>query len=85
MIAPGTRTAPLAPSTVALPPERAFVIQLHAASDGDAELFAGRAEHVASGEAARFGSIPELVAFVRQVLASGATPPGGETRGGSEP
>ena len=80
MTALGTRTALIAPSTVALPPERAFVIQLRAASDGDTELFAGRAEHVASGEAARFGSIPELVAFVRQVLASGATPTVGATK-----
>ncbi len=61
-------------NAVALPPERAFVIQLHAAPDDGAEIFAGRAEHVASGEAARFGSIPELIAFVRQVLASDATP-----------
>jgi len=85
MIAAGTRTALLAPSTGALPPERAFVVQLQAAPDGAAELFAGRAEHVASGEAARFGSVAELVAFVRQVLASDAMPPGGASHGGSEP
>jgi len=84
MTAPGTRTAPHATSTVALPPERAFVIQLRAASDGDAELFAGRAEHVASGEVAHFGSVPELVAFVRQVLATDATPAAGEASAGPQ-
>lgn len=63
-------------SAVTLPPERAFVIQLHAAPEGGAEVFAGRAEHVASGETARFGSVPELIAFVRQVLASDAAPTG---------
>lgn len=46
----------VAPSTALLPPERAFVIQLLAPPDGDAELFAGRAEHVATGETTRFGA-----------------------------
>ncbi|MBY0279871.1 hypothetical protein K2Z84_31430 [Candidatus Binatia bacterium] len=84
MTIPGPGPSRLAASFEALPPERAFVIQLLAASDGDAERFAGRAEHVASGEAARFGSIPELIAFVRHVLASEGTTPACETiRGGA--
>lgn len=57
---------------VPLPPERAFVIQLRAPSAGDGELFVGRAEHIASGLAARFGSVTELVGFVQQVLAAQA-------------
>ncbi len=52
-----------------LPPDRAFVIQLRTTADGD-ELFVGRAEHIASGRAARFASMTELVAFVRHVLAA---------------
>ncbi len=50
-----------------LPPDRAFVIPLRTTADGD-ELFVGRAEHIASDRAARFASMPELVAFVRHVL-----------------
>jgi hypothetical protein len=57
---------------VPLPPERAFVIQLRApAAAGGDDHFVGRAEHIASGAAAHFGSVRELVDFVRQVLATG--------------
>lgn len=52
-----------------LPPERAFVIQLRAQTDGNGELFVGRAEHLASGAAERFGSAAELLAFMSKVLA----------------
>lgn len=82
MTIPGPGPSRLSTSTEALPPERAFVIQLLAASGGDTDLFAGRAEHVASGETARFGSVPELVAFVRSVLAGDARPQTGETTTG---
>lgn len=77
------RPSRFAPSTAALPPERAFVIQLLAPADGEAALFVGRAEHVATGEAAPFASVGELVAFVRHVLTSDATPPAGDTNGGA--
>jgi hypothetical protein len=52
-----------------LPAERAFVVQLRAQADPRADLFVGRAEHMASGTAARFGSAQELIAFITQVLA----------------
>ena len=54
-----------------LPPERAFVIQLRAPAAGGHDHFVGRAEHIASGAAAHFGSVRELVDFVRQVLSAG--------------
>ena len=66
----GDRPKDFATGGVPLPPERAFVIQLRAPADGDAELFTGRAEHIASGIAGRFASVQELIGFVRQVLAT---------------
>jgi hypothetical protein len=54
-----------------LPPERAFVIQLRAPAAGGDDHFVGRAEHIASGAAAHFGSVGELMDFVRQVLSAG--------------
>jgi hypothetical protein len=61
--------------TTPLPPERAFVVQLRAQADGRGEVFEGRAEHIASGAAAHFASVAELIAFVTQVLSVGAEPP----------
>ncbi len=51
-----------------LPPDRAFVIQLRAPGTPGGDLFIGRAEHIASGVAARFGSAAELLGFVRKLL-----------------
>lgn len=67
-----------ATGAVPLPPERAFVIQLRAPSAGGGELFVGRAEHIASGLAARFGSVTELIGFMTQVLAAEAQSPAGK-------
>lgn len=72
MTSDSSRPADFTAGAVPLPPERAFVIQLRAPSAGDGELFVGRAEHIASGLAARFGSVTELVGFVQQVLAAQA-------------
>jgi hypothetical protein len=55
---------------VPLPPERAFVVQLRAQADPNSELFVGRAEHIASGAAERFGSVEGLIAFITKVLAN---------------
>src|SRR5262245_40040301 len=52
-----TRPAHLRNSDVPLPPERAFVIQLRAPAAGGDDHFVGRAEHIASGLAAHFGSV----------------------------
>ena len=59
---------------VPLPPDRAFVIQLRAPAASGGELFVGRAEHIASGAAVRFGSVEDLVAFVRTVLGMSPSP-----------
>jgi hypothetical protein len=63
-------------STAPLPPERAFVVQLRAAPHPTGELFVGRAEHLASGAAERFGCAADLLAFMAKVLAPPA-PVGG--------
>jgi hypothetical protein len=57
------KTARAGPAAVALSPERAFVVQFRGPS-------AGRVEHVRSGEAARFESREELLAFIDRVLAT---------------
>jgi hypothetical protein len=75
---PTTRPPRFAEGGVSLPPERAFVIQLRAPSAGGGELFVGRAEHLASGLVARFGSVTELIGFVTQVLEAHAQSPAGE-------
>jgi len=54
---------------VPLPAERAFVVQFRAEGHPGKNLFVGRAEHIASGDAACFGSIEELTAFIAKVLA----------------
>ena len=45
-------------------PEAAFVLQL----DPSGGSFAGRVEHVVTGQAARFGCAAELTCFVDRVL-----------------
>ena len=62
------------PNAAPLPAERAFVIQLRAPTDGGDVVFAGRAEHIASGVAARFASVAELIGFVQQALATQKDP-----------
>ena len=78
MTSDSSRVPDFATGAVPLPPERAFVIQLRAPSAGDGELFVGRAEHIASGLAARFGSVMELIGFVQQVLAAQGQSPAGK-------
>ena len=53
----------------ALSPERAFVVQFRGPS-------AGRVEHVRSGEAARFETRDELLAFMDRLLAARQDPGG---------
>jgi hypothetical protein len=52
-----------------LPAERAFVVQFRAQTAAGADIFVGRIEHMASGEATRFGSAEDLLAFVAKMLA----------------
>jgi len=53
-----------------LPPHRAFVVQLSENADVEHGQWVGRVEHVTSGQATRFQSLEELLAFVARVLAA---------------
>ncbi|MBX3025136.1 hypothetical protein KF840_09520 [bacterium] len=61
-------------STPDLPPKlvpyAAFVIQLATGFDPAAGAVVGRVEHVLSGRAARFASVPELLDFMQGTLAA---------------
>lgn len=69
-----TRCDVAGPAGAPLPAARAFVVQLRAAPDPAGELFVGRAEHMASGTAERFGSAAELLAFITRMLAPDEDP-----------
>jgi hypothetical protein len=58
-----------------LSPHRAFVIQLTEDMDAEHGRWAGRAEHVTSGQATRFQSLDELLAFVSRVVTALAKQP----------
>ncbi len=51
-----------------LPTDRAFVLQFHADADVGQGHFEGRIEHVVSGQATRFQSPDELLAFIGRVM-----------------
>jgi hypothetical protein len=62
-----TRSSQAAPAGDALPRDRAFVLQLRSRASAG-KSFAGRIEHVASGQTMRFESFEEVVAFVNRWL-----------------
>ncbi len=51
------------------PAQRTFVVQLHTEADVGRGRVVGRVEHVVSGRATHFASLPELLAFMARVLA----------------
>ena len=55
-------------SQPSLPTNRAFVVQFRAQSTGISPSYAGRVEHVVSGEVTRFHSLDELLVFLIRVL-----------------
>ena len=57
------------------PAERAFVVQFRAEADLARGIVSGRVEHVPSGLAALFGSIEQLIDWMRDVIAHRAPPP----------
>jgi hypothetical protein len=57
-----------------LPVQRAFVVQFRAEADVEGGRFAGRVEHVVSGQASLFHSLDELLTFFARVLAPERTP-----------
>jgi hypothetical protein len=62
-------TQPATHEPVSLSPDRAFVVHFYAAAAG-AEIEAGRAEHVRSGQTTHFRSWEELAAFVAEIVGS---------------
>jgi hypothetical protein len=55
-------------SQPSLPANRAFVVQFRAQSTDASSTYEGRAEHLLSGQVARFHSLEELLAFMVRVL-----------------
>jgi hypothetical protein len=55
-------------SQPALPTNRAFVVQFRVSPTGEPSGWKGRVEHVVSGQATRFRSVEELLAFMSRVL-----------------
>jgi len=51
-----------------LPARRAFVVQLDGSSEIADGQFAGRVEHVLSGQRRRFVSLDELTAFISEAV-----------------
>jgi hypothetical protein len=59
-------------SQPAYPARRGFVVQIHREADVAQNDVRGRVEHIVSGQAARFGTVEELVQFIVQVLTAEA-------------
>lgn len=56
--------------------QRAFVIQFRPEADVAQGQWAGRVEHVGSGQATHFSSLEELLSFVTRLLAQSSRPAG---------
>lgn len=65
-----------------LSPYRAFVVQFRVETNVRRRRYAGRVEHVVSGQATHFASLEELLAFIGRVLANVRTPPRRRVKGG---
>ena len=65
-------------SQPALPTNRAFVVQFRPPAPDGAPAYDGRVEHLVSGEAARFHSLEELLAFMVRVLTDVQRPSGAD-------
>ena len=59
----------MASSQPPLPSNRVFVVQFRIQPTGAPSPYDGRVEHLVSGQAARFHSLEELLAFMIRVLA----------------
>lgn len=57
-------------ATPPLLPELAFVVQFREGTDLKGGHIEGRVEHVRSGQATRFSSLEDLLAFMAQILAT---------------
>lgn len=61
-------------ASASLPPDWAFVVQLHGGTPFAPALLRGRVEHVASGRACDFGSLEAMRVFMEAVMAPPADP-----------
>lgn len=68
MLCQPTQPVSRQPEIAHLPRSQAFVVQLSTDTDVGQLQYAGRIEHVMSGQALRFGSWEELLGFIGQVL-----------------
>lgn len=57
-----------------LPVRRAFVVQFRAEADLEHGSFTGRVEHVLSGQATKFSSVEELLAFFTCIFRTSQRP-----------
>ncbi len=74
---------PQAENESPLSPYRAFVVQFRAETKVARGRYAGRVEHVVSGQATHFASLEELLAFIGRVLATVRAPPRKRPRSGA--
>jgi hypothetical protein len=57
-------------ATPPLLPDWAFVVQFRVGTNMEQDRMEGRVEHIVSGQATRFHSLEELLAFMAQILAT---------------
>jgi hypothetical protein len=67
----------MASSPPSLPTNRAFLVQFRAQPPETPMAWAGRVEHVVSGQVTHFHTPEALLAFMGRVLTDGPLPPGG--------
>jgi hypothetical protein len=67
----------MASSPPTLPTNRAFLVQFRAQPSETPMTWAGRVEHVVSGQMTHFHTLEVLLAFMCRVLTDGPPPPGG--------
>ena len=72
----------MAPSPPSLPSNRVFVVQFRSPPTGALAGYAGRVEHLVSGQVARFHALEALLAFMTWALADMLCTP---TQGGQRP
>lgn len=76
----GFGSSPRSQDEPPLSPGQAFVVQFREGVGREPQYFAGRVEHVVTGEAARFHSKEELTTFMARVLAHAGVEPARKSR-----
>jgi hypothetical protein len=68
------KEATMRQSPPTLPTDHAFVVQFRAEPRSPPRCWAGRVEHVVSGQATHFHSLEELLAFISRVVTAVQAP-----------